>query len=249
MARFEIKITRDPKDIEEAQRLRFQVFNLEMKKGLQSSYGRGLDVDEFDPVCDHLIVRDLKSREIVGTYRLLLGSRARRSKGFYSEQEFNLERIKRLDGELLELGRTCARKDFRDKALIPLMWGTIAKYVREYGVRYIFGCGSLYTTEAKEAAGYFVMLRKKFYAPEAYRVFPVPAKVFPGVHPGVEIAGRPALFQQLPSLLKGYLRVGARVCGPPAIDDEFGTTDFFMLLDFNQLSLSYLGRLGLAEMQ
>lgn len=72
MARFEIKITRDLGEIEEAQRLRFQVFNLEMKKGLQASYEHGLDVDEFDTVCDHWIVRDVKSREIVGTYRLLL---------------------------------------------------------------------------------------------------------------------------------------------------------------------------------
>jgi putative hemolysin len=246
MARFEIKITRDCGEIEEAQRLRFQVFNLEMQKGLQASYRNGLDIDEFDAVCDHLIVRDLKSREIVGTYRLLLGSRARHSIGFYSEHEFDLERIKQLDGELLELGRTCARKDFRDKALIPLMWGTIAKYVREHRVRYIFGCGSLYTTEISEASRYFAMLRRKYYAPEAYRVFPVPAKVFAGIHPDAPASGKPAAFQRLPSLLKGYLRMGAWVCGPPALDDEFGTTDFFMLLDFSQLSSGYLSRLGLA---
>jgi putative hemolysin len=245
MARFDIKITRNSGEIEEAQRLRFQVFNLEMKKGLQASYKHGRDVDEFDAVCDHLIVRDLKSRDIVGTYRLLLGSRARATIGFYSEHEFDMERIKRLDGELLELGRTCARKDFRDQALIPLMWGTIAKYVREHGVRYIFGCGSLYTTEVSQASRYFAMLRKKYYAPDAFRVFPVPAKVFAGVNPELESANPTALFQHLPSLLKGYLRVGAWVCGPPALDDEFGTTDFFMLLDFSKLRDGYLTRLGL----
>jgi putative hemolysin len=249
MSRVEIKITRDPGEIREAQRLRFEVFNLEMKKGLPASYARRLDVDEFDSVCDHLIVRDLKSKEIVGTYRLLLGSRARATIGFYSEHEFNLERVKRLDGELLELGRTCARRDFRSKALIPLMWGTIAAYVRERGVRYIFGCGSLYTTERSEAAAHFAMLRKKFYAPQEYRVFPVPEKAFPHLSPETETVAKPAPFQRLPSLLKGYLRAGAWVCGPPALDNEFGTTDFFMLLDFHRLGGSYINRLGLAEVR
>jgi putative hemolysin len=249
MAQFEIKVTRDAGEIEEAQRLRFQVFNLEMKKGLHASYDRGLDADEFDAFCDHLIVRDLKSKEIVGTYRLLLGSQARKSIGFYSEHEFDLDRIKRLDGELLELGRTCARKDFRGKALIPLMWETIVGYAREHDARYIFGCGSLYTTEVDEISKYFTLLRKKYYAPEAFRVKPVPETVFTGVRSDLESNGEAALFQRLPSLIKGYLRIGAWVCGPPALDNEFGTTDFFMLLEFSKLSGDYLNRFGLAGLK
>ena len=86
MADFEVKIATEPSEIERAQRLRFQVFNIELNKGLKSSYKRGLDVDEFDPFCDHLLVRDLKSGDIVGTYRLLLGSQARQHIGFYSEK-------------------------------------------------------------------------------------------------------------------------------------------------------------------
>ena len=113
-----------------------------------------------------------------------------------------MARIKRLDGELLELGRTCARRDFRDKALIPLMWGTIAKYVREHKVRYIFGCGSLYTTEVSEARKYFAMLRRKYYAPESHRVFPVGAKLFAGVHAASEQVGKPAFFTSCPACLK-----------------------------------------------
>ncbi len=98
MAELEIKIATDQSEIREAQRLRFQVFNLEMNKGLKASYERGLDVDRFDPFCDHLIVRDLPSQEVVGTYRLLLGSQASKHIGFYSEGEFDLEKIKKLDG-------------------------------------------------------------------------------------------------------------------------------------------------------
>jgi len=249
MADFEIKIADRASEIEEAQRLRFQVFNLELNKGLQSAYARGLDVDEFDAVCDHLIVRDLRSGDVVGTYRLLRGSAARRHGGFYSEKEFDLSRIKTLDGELLELGRSCARKDFRDRALIPLMWEAIAEQVRKHQVRYLFGCGSLYTTDVDEVGSMFALLRNSYYAPDAQRVFPVESCRFAGLTEPACGADEPAQFQKLPSLIKGYLRIGALVGGPPALDREFGTADFFLLLDFGTLKGEYLKRLGLADLK
>ena len=245
MAELEIKITTDQSEIREAQRLRFQVFNLEMNKGLKASYERGFDVDPFDPFCDHLIVRDLQSKEVVGTYRLLLGSQASKHIGFYSEGEFDLEKIKKLDGELLELGRSCARKDFRDRALIPLMRETIAQYVSAHRVRYLFGCGSLYTTDPQEVSECFSLLKRKYYAEESLRVAPVPACRFDGINDSLRITDARALFVQLPSLIKGYLRLGAVVCGPPALDHEFGTADFLLLLDVQKLSAEYLNRFGL----
>ena len=245
MSDFEIKITTAAKEIEEAQRLRFQVFNLEMSKGLQASYERGLDVDDFDQFCDHLIVRDQKNREVVGTYRLLLGSQAKKNIGFYSEREFNLDKIKQLDGELLELGRSCARRDFRDRALIPLMWEAIAHYVKKHHVRFLFGCGSLYTTDAGEVSECFSLLKQKYYADDIFRVHPIDECQFDGVLDNVTIADEHGLFLKLPSLIKGYLRLGAVVCGPPALDREFGTADFLVLLDMHKLSSDYLRRFGL----
>jgi putative hemolysin len=246
MADLEIKITTDPSEIEEAQKLRFQVFNVEMDKGLKASYATGLDSDEFDRYCEHLIVRDLSSKEVVGTYRLLLGSRARNSIGYYSEREFDLENIKKLDGEFLELGRTCARKDFRDRALIPLMWEAIAQYINTHKVRFLFGCGSLYTTRLDEVSEIYSMLKRKFYAREAYRVAPAAHCKFEGLDSDVKTDDEQSLFVKLPSLIKGYLRIGALVCGPPALDEEFGTADFFLLLDFSTMSSDYLRRLHLA---
>jgi len=249
MVDFEVKIATEPGEIEEAQRLRFQVFNLELNKGLQSSFDRGLDIDEFDPFCDHLIVRHLKSGDVVGTYRLLRGSQARRHIGFYSEKEFDLSRIKLLDGELLELGRSCARKDFRDRALIPLMWEAISEQVRLYRVRYLFGCGSLYTTDRAEVSSMFGLLKSKYYASDALRVEPVEHCRVAGLPEPGQNFDEQALFQKLPSLIKGYLRIGALVCGPPALDAEFGTADFFLLLDFASLKDEYLKRLGLSEVK
>ena len=247
MADFEVKIATEQHEIEQAQRLRFQVFNLELNKGLRTSYAHGLDIDEFDPFCDHLLVRDLKSGDVVGTYRLMRGSQARQHIGFYSEKEFDLSQIKLLDGELMELGRSCARKDFRDRALIPLMWDAIAEQVKKHQVRYLFGCASLYTTAVGEVSAMYSMLKSKYYAPDAYRVFPVDPCTFNGLTDDVSISDEQALFQKLPSLIKGYLRIGALVCGPPALDAEFGTADFFLLLDFGTLKDAYLKRLGLTD--
>lgn len=249
MADFEVKIATEPSEIEQAQRLRFQVFNVELNKGLKASYQRGLDVDEFDPYCDHLIVRDLRSGDVVGTYRLLRGSQARQHIGFYSEKEFNLSRIKALDGELLELGRSCARKDFRDRALIPLMWEAITEQVRKRNVRYLFGCGSLYTMDVAEVSAMFSLFKNKFYASPAFRVDPVEKCRFIGIADDAPVVDEQALFQKLPSLIKGYLRIGALVCGPPALDKEFGTADFFLLLDFSTLKGEYLKRLGLGDIK
>ena len=245
MSEFEITITKDHKEVQAAQKLRFQVFNLEMKKGLQASYERGLDVDDFDPFCDHLIVRDRNSREVVGTYRLLLGSQAKQNVGFYSEREFNIDKIKALGGELLELGRSCARKDFRDRALIPLMWEAIAHYVKTHQVRFLFGCGSLYTTDPEEVSKYFSLLKQKYYADEALRVHPVDDCRLGSIVDNITSNDEHALFLKLPSLIKGYLRLGAVVCGPPALDREFGTADFLVLLDIHKLSGEYLRRFGL----
>jgi L-ornithine Nalpha-acyltransferase len=249
MAEFDVKIATNAREIEEAQRLRFQVFNLELNKGLKASYERGLDVDEFDAYCDHLIVRDLKSGDVVGTYRLLRGAQAHRHIGFYSEKEFDLSRIKECDGELMELGRSCARKDFRDRSLLPLMWEAIAEQVRLHHVRYLFGCGSLYTTETAEVSAIFSLLKDRYYAQEVFRVSPVANCRFLGVLSDLPISDEQTLFQKLPSLIKGYLRIGAVVCGPPALDQEFGTADFFLLLDFGTLKEEYLKRLGLGDVK
>ncbi len=244
---FEINFTQDQNQVREAQRLRFEVFNLEMKEGLKSSYDRGLDVDDYDPICDHLIVRESKDNRVVGTYRLLLGSQAGRHFGFYSEREFDLKNVKKLRGELLELGRSCAHRDYRDKALIHAMWQAIADYVRRHRVRHIFGCASLHTAEPEKVGEFYSMLKRNYYGPEECRVFPLPEKSFAALNEDRQTEKDETLFFQLPSLIKGYLRVGAFLCGPPALDQEFGTADLFLLLDVSKISSDYLRRLGFSQ--
>ena len=244
---FEVKITRKKTDIEAAQKLRFEVFNLEMHKGLEASYERGLDADPYDSACEHLIVRDFKQNRIVGTYRLLLGSRTNPRLGFYSEQEFDLRRIKNLKGELLELGRSCVHREYRDRALIEVMWQTIAEYIRRHNVRYLFGCASLPTTDPRDVSGAFALFKDQYYAAEKCRVYPLPEKSFGALQPNATVRNPRGVLLRLPSLIKGYLRLGAKVCGPPALDTEFGTTDFFLLMDVKRLSPEHRHRFGFAR--
>jgi putative hemolysin len=127
-----------------------------------------------------------------------------------------------------------------------MMWGAIAEYIKAREVRFLFGCGSLYTTDVKEVSEICSLLKLKYYAPESYRVAPVKECRFEGLQEEIAIEDEQNLFLKLPSLIKGYLRIGALVCGPPALDKEFGTADFFLLLDFDTLSRDYLRRLHVA---
>jgi putative hemolysin len=129
------------------------------------------------------------------------------------------------------------------------MWEAIAEQVRKYQVRYVFGCGSLYTTDVAEVSSMFTLLKSKYYASDALRVLPVEKCRFQGLSELAGSADEPALWQKLPSLIKGYLRVGAQIAGPPALDVDFGTADFFLLLDFASLKGEYLKRLGLADVK
>ncbi len=244
MSDFQIKITREKGDVVAAQRLRFEVFPPEMRKGMRSSCQQGLDADDYDPLCEHLIVRESKDGRVIGTYRLLLGSEARKHAGFFSEREFNLENIKKLRDELLEMGRSCVHRDYRDGMVIDAMWQTIADYVRSHQIRYLFGCARLHTTDHREVSEFFALLRKRHYAPEELRVHPLPEKSFAGLDEKIEIQDPRTLFRALPSLIKGYLRVGAVVCGPPALDLDIGTAYFFLLLDVNKMSRGYRRRYG-----
>src|SRR5262249_62067011 len=134
----------DLTELDAAMRLRFEVFNLELQEGLVSSYDRGYDTDAYDAYCDHLIVKDLSSDEVVGTYRLLRGSQAKRHIGFYSENEFDLSNLKRLGGEMLELEHSCIAATHRSFRTLNLLWGAISEYAVENNLSHLFGCASLH---------------------------------------------------------------------------------------------------------
>ena len=208
-------------------RLRFMVFNLELNEGLESAFVDGYDKDRFDDVCDHLIIEEEATREIVGTYRIQMGGVAGLNFGYYSEQEFDFAPYKAMQPEIVELGRACIRRDHRSAEVLHLLWRGIARYALMNGGRYMMGCCSL--TSQDPDMGYAVhdSLTNWMVEPDLRTVakgeFVMPDRV-------VKIPDMRA-----PKLLRAYLTIGAKICSAPAIDREFKTIDFLTILDLQTL--------------
>lgn len=234
-SQYAVRLAHSPGEIQAAQTLRFQVFNLELNEGLDHSYATGLDADPFDAVCDHLIVEHVSSREIVGTYRLQTGTSAKKNLGYYCEQEFHFAAYEPWRNQLVELGRACVDRQHRNLFVLGLLWKGIADYASQRGGRYLIGCSSLTTQEPSAGASAYTELCRKHLAPPQWRTAPLPSHECP-LH---EVTEEPV---SIPKLLRAYLAVGANICGPPALDRQFKTVDFLTLLDIEALSVSTRAR-------
>jgi len=248
MKHFNIKLAESADEVRSAQRLRYSVFVEEMGCRLPAAGDGGLDVDRFDELCDHIVIVDRSTKETIGTYRLLRRSRLGPQDRFYAEGEFDIASIRALPGEIVELGRSCVHKDYRRQAILNRLWAQIAAYIKQHRVKYLFGCSSVYTTRPQEVSRFYDLLLRRYSAPAASRVRPLHGREVPGLAPGTLKRGEgKEVLLKLPSLIRSYLKLGARVCGPPALDEEFGTVDFFMLLSVAEMSRTYLERLGISE--
>lgn len=222
--RYEARFARDPDEIEAALRLRHRVFNVEL--GGQPEID-DLEQDEFDLVCRHLIVKDRVTGETVGTYRLNSIETALDATGFYSHGEFGIED---LPADVLkhgvEVGRACIAAEHRNTKVLYLLWKGLAGYMQLAGKRYLFGCCSIFSRDPLLGERAFHQLAKAGHFHDRLRVEPRRNALYLG---SVEEIEREPV--ELPSLFNMYLRIGAKVCGPPIIDEEFGTIDFFVVFD------------------
>lgn len=234
--RFLVKLAEDRRELERALKLRFEVFNLELKKGFVTSYLNGMDTDRYDKYCDHLIVIDTDLDRVVGTYRLLPSFVAEFNIGYYSENEFDMINIKNLRGEKLELGRSCVHRDYRNAQVINMLWAGIARYVKLYNIRYLFGCASLCSSVTENVSLVYSYLSRHYLAGPHYLVYPL--KKVSGLRM-VEVADRRETSKMLPPLIKGYTSLGANLCGEPSYDAVFGTADFFVLLHTEKIMARY----------
>ena len=218
-------------EIKAAQALRFEVFNLELNEGLPQSYATGLDADPFDVVCDHLIVEHLPTKHVVGTYRLQTGLTAGKNLGFYSAQEFDFSVYEPLRKEIVELGRACVHAQHRNIVVLGMLWKGIADYAQRRGGRYLVGCSSITSQDpAVGASAYSELCRKHLVAPE-WRTRPLAAYDCP-----LEAVAEDGC--KIPKLLRAYMNIGAKICGPPALDRHFRTIDFLTFVDLQNLSVS-----------
>lgn len=227
-ASYAVRMASSSEEIKAAQRLRFEVFNLEMREGLAESYATGLDVDVFDEVCDHLIVEETGSRLVVGTYRLQTGTTAAARRGYYSQQEFDFRPFEAARAQIIELGRACVHAQHRNLSVLSLLWKGIATYARANSSRYLIGCSSLTSQDEREGASMYRQLSERYLAAPEWRTVPQPSHQ-------CSIAELANPSPRVPKLLAAYLSIGAKICGPPAIDREFKTIDFLTFLDIQAL--------------
>ncbi|MET3803742.1 putative hemolysin [Nakamurella sp. UYEF19] len=235
---YRVTLAADAIDVIAAQQLRYDVFTREC--GAVTPGPDGLDVDRFDDLCDHLIVRRRNAEiyprgEVVATYRLLpphAHDTDPRSNALYSHTEFDLSALERLLDSTVEAGRSCVAAEHRGAAPISLLWGGIARYMQLTGYRYLMGCASVGLADGGgNAAAFADLVLDKHLAPADLRCRPHLEFVTDGIP-------RPRR-AVVPPLLRGYLRLGAVVCGPPAFDNAFGTADFLVLLDMQRLDPRY----------
>ena len=212
-------------EVRQALKLRYEVFNLELQEGLASSHASGLDEDEFDAVCDHLIIIEDKSGSVVGTYRMQSGDMAARNIGYYSAREFDFSPFEPLRGSLIELGRACVHRDHRSIIVVSMLWKEIVRYVLKNNARYMIGCSSLTSQDpALGHAMYRKFAKDGALAEPPFLTRPLPEFALPEAEPLVPCPPPP-------KLLRAYLGVGAKICSEPSIDSEFGTIDFLTILD------------------
>ena len=256
VGQYRLRLAQSSEDLDDACRLRFRVFNVELGEGLESSYQTGLDRDQFDVFCEHLLVEDKLSRRVVGTYRMQSGESAGRNVGYYSEQEFNLAPYEPLRAGILELGRASIDREHRTPEVLTLLWRGIAQYATDMGLCYLIGCSSLNSQDPAEGWQMYRQLETYRVSAE-FETTPTASYACPTDEEGrhtqqpdqqeshgqesheqesQSLRTHPPISVKIPKLLKTYLAIGARVAAPPAWDREFGTIDFLTLLDLRMIS-------------
>ncbi|MFF3857190.1 GNAT family N-acetyltransferase [Micromonospora sp. NPDC002575] len=253
---YTVSIADDPRQVAAAQRLRHEVFATELGATLRPGPA-GLDTDDLDPYCDHLIVREERTGAVVGTYRLLPPGRTPRR---YAEAEFDLAALDPLRDVLVEAGRSCVHPEHRSGAVINLMWTGITRYLHLRGSRWLGGCASVPVDDGGLlAAGVWEHVRARHLAPPPLRVRPLRPWLAEPRAAGPQAAEPPATAEPvtalratapgdarpggrvaLPPLLRGYLRLGAWVAGEPAYDPDFGVADFYVIFSLDRMSPRHL---------
>lgn len=252
----EVRLARSVGEVKKAQALRYHVFYEEMSAIADAlTLASGRDRDAFDAICDHMLVLDhdvpakpfrKPKPRIVGCYRLLRRDVAERHSGFYSASEYDLAPLldRHPEARLLELGRSCVLKPYRNKRTVELLWHGVWSYILSHRIDAMFGCASLEGTDPDRLALPLSFLAQNARAPEPWRVHALPGR-------GVDMNRLPAdqmdmkaALHALPPLIKGYLRLGATFGEEAVVDRQFGTTDVLVVMPVASLSSRYVNYYG-----
>jgi len=231
-------LARTNEELEAIQRLRYNVFTKEMNAVFPDAVD-GLDSDRFDPWCEHFMVKEASSGRIVGTYRLLTPANAIKAGGYYSESEFDISPLDGIRGTLAEVGRSCIHPDYRNGSVIMLLWSGIAALMQQGGYQYVLGCASVSLRDDGVTAAEVWRTARKGMARNPGTPIVTPRHRYPVERLNSTLPAR------VPPLIKGYLKLGASICGEPAWDPDFNTADFPVLLDIDRVDPRYRRHFGL----
>ena len=231
-----VGLAQSPDEIELVQRLRHDVFSAEYGAALGNNRD-GIDRDDFDPWCAHLLVRELSTDQVVGTYRVLTPQQAKRAGGYYSESEFDLSGLGSVRDSLVEFGRACIHQEHRQGGVLMMLWSCLAEILKQGNYEHVFGCASVsLRDDGVTAAEVWRQVKERSLFAEAVNVKPLHR------YPVEQLDSQ--LPASVPALLKGYLKLGARVCGEPAWDPDFNTADFPLLLSVSNMGQRYRKHFG-----
>ncbi len=234
---FSVKIATNEAELRAAQALRYQVFVRELGgRGAMVDHEAGLERDQFDSFCDHMLLRDENTGDVVGAYRLLRDDQAATAGQFYSEDEYDLSLLKSSDRRLLELGRSCVRADYRGGTAMYHLWAGLADYVQDHGIDILFGVASFHGTDTAKLAQPLSMLHHNHLAPADLRVKARGPQYQNMDLLPIETLDRRRAMLQTPALIKAYLRLGGFVGEGAWIDHDFNTTDVCLLMDTNRMN-------------
>lgn len=238
--RFHVRIVNDDNSlVKNAKKLRFNTF---FRKGFIKNSNYLLDSDKYDKFCDHLVVidRSISSQFVVGTYRLMINSSNISEGGFYTETEFDLKNLKKLNLKILEVGRSCVHRNYRDGKIIRLLWRGLSTYIKKLKVDLIIGCASFQHDNSNKIKKQLSFLRSFYSAPKKYKTVALRTKRVNWKHVDVSTTPRLKIFKSLPPLIKAYLRVGAWVGEGAVFDPYFDTIDICIILKSDKIGPKYL---------
>ncbi len=235
LGKITVSWARHQDEVRQAQRLRYQVFALEMGARLPKTLA-GHDIDLFDDFCEHLLVRDA-TQQVIGTYRVLTPTQAKRVGSTYSDTEFDLTRLRALRERMVELGRSCVHAEHRHGGVILALWGALAEFMARNQLDTMIGCASIPMQHNGVACGHAAasiwrQVRQTHLAPIEHRVTPRLALPVDQLDAFLPV--------EPPALIKGYLRLGAKVLGAPAWDPDFNSADLPMMMRTQDLPPRYL---------
>lgn len=233
---FILKTAETQFELREVLKLRHEIFYEELQG---KSHENRVDVDEFDQLCDHLVIIDKKNFRVVGTYRVISSLYSQK---FYSEGEFQIGEFLAQPGNKLELGRACIHKDFRTGAVIQLLWKGICEYIKRTDTKFLFGCASVQTVDPWVAGLILQYLKREGLSKDDFHVSPT--EKYTLALPEPEITTN--VEELIPPLVHSYVKAGAKFHGAPAWDADFNCFDYFMVLNVDEMSRLFKRRFGLS---